>query len=72
MDIDSFEFVKLSILIQNIPCCGSECGITRGGQSHITVKSNDDEELSDESLLKSNGDEVLSNDSLKKVTLVKC
>jgi hypothetical protein len=37
-----------------------DLSVFRGGQ--VTLKSNDDEALSNESLLKSNGDEALNDD----------
>jgi hypothetical protein len=37
----------------------------------VTLKSNSDEALSDESHFKSNGDEALGDESLKKVTAMK-
>ncbi len=37
----------------------------------VTLKSNGEEALSDESLLKSNGDEALNDDLFKKVTAMK-
>jgi hypothetical protein len=37
----------------------------------VTLKSNGNEALSDESLLKSNGDEALNDDFSKKLTVMK-
>jgi hypothetical protein len=38
----------------------------------VTLKSNADEALSDESLQKSNGDEALNDDFSSKLTTMKC